>query len=415
MRQFLRGTEGAIAIVTAMLLPVLIGFAAWAIDASLLLYQQERLQVAVDIGARAGAEVLRRNGTDAAARDFAQRMTEINSGARVGTVPDVTVVIPQSDRVEVTANLGVERFFSAIFGQGDFTIMATSVAVFAPGAPGEPCLYIDDPRAQRAMRLDRDSILSLTGCDVVVASDHGRALVLESGAVLQAACVDVAGGISGISQIVVSQCPTPGTGVVVPPPTLVVAAPPRPSRSCTNQTSGEPGPDGTPDVLTPAGQHPSGLAELRLCRGLKIKRDTVGGPGIYFISGDDLEIDKDATLTLGPGAILVLQDDTEIDMDKTGRLRIAAPQEGIFDGFSIIAGHDRGSPSGHDHTLGVIEIEGAVLLPGEEINIEGRSPVAKCTRFVVGRLELARNARLDSTCAGSGAQAAGSVRLLPSP
>lgn len=415
MRQFLRDTGGVIAILTAMLLPVLIGFAAWAIDASLLLYRQERLQVAVDIGARAGAEVLRRSGTEAEARAFAQRMTEINSGAPTGTVPDVTVVIPEPARVDVTATLGVQRIFSAIFGQGNFTVVATSVAVFAAGAQGVPCLYIDDPDAQRAMRLNRDSTLSLTGCDVVVASDHGRALVLEKDAMLRATCVDVAGGIAGIAQIALSGCPAPNTGVVVPPPMLVLSNPPRPSGACTNKNSGERGAKAGPDVLTPVGRHPSGLAELRLCSGLSIERDTVGGPGVYFISGDDLEIKEGVTLTLGPGAIVVLQDDTEIDMESTARLRITAHQEGTFDGLSIIAGHDRETKQVQKHMLGIIEIEGAIVLPGEDITIDGRSTVAKCTRFVVRRLALDRDARLDIVCDDSGAQGAGSVRLLPSP
>lgn len=415
MRQFMRDTDGVIAILTALLLPVLIGLAAWAIDASLLLYRQERLQVAVDIGARAGAEMLRRNGTEAEASAFAERMTEINSGARAGTVPDVTVVIPEPARVQVTATLGVQRIFSAIFGQGDFTVVASSIAVFAPGTQAEQCLYIDDSRAQRAMRLDRDSALSLTGCDVVVASHHGRALVLESGATLRASCVDVAGGISGIAQIALSGCPAPSTGVELPPPMLIVSNPPRPSGACTNNNSGTRGVKGAPDVLTPVGRHPSGLPELRLCNGLSIERNTVGGPGIYFISGDDLKIKEGVTLTLGPGAIVVLQDDTEIDMESTAQLRITARQERTFDGLAIIAGHDRETNHTREHVLGIIEIEGALVLPGEDITIDGRSTVAKCTRFVVRRLELDRDARLDGKCDGSSFQAAGSVRLLPNP
>lgn len=415
MRKLLKGTDGAIAILTAMLLPVLIGFAAWAIDASLLLYRQERLQVAVDIGARAGAEVLRRGGTEVEASAFAKKMTEINAGAAPGTAPNLTVVIPTPDRVEVTATLQVERIFSSIFGRGAFEIAANSVAIYVLGATGETCFYIQDLDAQRAMRLNQNSALSLTGCNVVVASDHVRALVLEKDAKLRASCVDVTGGIAGSAQIILSQCLAPSTGAVVPPSTLVVPAPPRPSGPCTNQNTGQRGTNGAPDSLTPVRNHPSGLKELRLCNGLRIERDTVGSPGIYFISGDDLEIKDDATLTLGPGAVIVLQGDTEIAMERTSRLRITAPEQGTFDGLSLIVGHDRESPKNREHLFGVIEIAGAVVLPNEYVKIDSTSTVANCTRFVVGRLELSRSARFDSTCNGSGGQAPGSVRLLPNP
>ncbi len=430
MPGFMRNTGGAVAVLTALLLPVLIGIAAWAIDASLLLYRQERLQVAADIAARAGAELLRRGGSEAQAIAFARRIAEDNAGARAGTAPEVTVTIPQPTRVEVEASLAVERLFSRIFGQGDSRVWAGAVAVFDPGATAETCLHLDDPRAQRALRLRNDSRLTLEGCAAAVASSHGRAVVLMRDARLQATCLNVAGGISGSAQITLTECPEPRTGVSVPAPPGSVA-PPRPTGPCDDSRGDEKGKDKkddkgkkdkgdddrdiTPDRLQPVGRNPSGLAQIRFCDGLKIERDTVGGAGLYFISGGDLEIENGATLDLGPGAVIVLMDDAEIDMDEGATLRMVAPDSGPLDGIAVIAGHDRETRETQKHDLGVLEIEGALLLPGEEITVTGQGADPHCTRIEAGRLEMDRDARLAIRCDGGAGAPAGQIRLLPDP
>lgn len=419
-------TSGAVAVLTALLLPVLIGIAAWAIDASLLLYRQERLQIAADIAAHAGAELLRKGGTEAQAIAFARRMAEENAGARAGTLPEVTVTVPEPARLEVDASLAVERLLSRLFGQGDSRVWARAVAVFDASAPAGTCLHLDDPRAQRALRLRNDSSLTLDGCGVAVASDHGRAVVLMRDARLQASCLDVTGGISGSAQITLTQCTEPRTGVSVPPP--VVTAPPRPTGPCEDSRDDDKerkdkkdkkgkgdddGGEAPEDRLQPVAHHPSGLAQIRFCGGLEIDRDTTGGAGLYFISGGDLEIEKGATLDLGPGAVIVLMDDAEITMDDDARLRIVAPDSGPLDGVAVIAGHDRETHKTLKHDLGVPEIAGELLLPGEEIAIAGQGGDPHCTRIVAGRLEMGRDARLNIRCKNGAGTTAGQVRLLP--
>lgn len=431
--RFGRDTGGAIAVMTALLMPVLIGIAAYAIDASLLLYRQERVQIAADIGARAGGELLARGDSAAHAIAMAEALTAANVGANAGAVPEIAVNLPDPDRIAVDASLPVARIFSQLFGDGGLTVVAGAVAEFTPEDASDACVYLDDPDANRALRLRRDSRLALQGCTVAVASTHGRSVRLGRNAVLEADCLDTAGGISGRAGITLSDCAAPRTGVAVPVPDIFAGLPaaPGPDGPCTSlddddggkgkgkgkkhDDDDDGGADDAPARITPAGKHPSGMAELRLCDGLEIDRDTTGGPGLYFIA-DDLEITDGATLTLGPGAVLVLLDEAEIDIDSDARLAILPPDTGAFAGIAMMGGDGRDADDGLDLDIDRLDLPGMVIFPGVAVEIAGRNADAGCLRIHAGRLELDRRAVLAGTCDdGRGAGSGGTVRLLPNP
>ncbi len=412
MRVFMRDTGGAIAVMTALVMPVLIGIAAYAIDASLLLYRQERLQIAVDIGAHAGAELLRDGRADEDVIAFAQALALVNVAAPAGSVPEITVTIPEPARVEVTAVLDVDRIFSQVLGTGALRIFATSVAVLAPATDPEVCLHLDDPRANRALRLRPDSSLTMDGCTVGVASAHGRAVTLDRGAALRASCLDVAGGISDPSGITLSTCAAPRTGVAVPlPPDFAPLrdAPPGPSGACTThkKTTSATG------EITPAVSHPSGMREIWFCEGFEVKHDTVGGPGLYFFD-DDLDIADGVTLDLGPGAVIVLQDDAGIVIGKNALLRVNPPASGVFEGVAIVAGRDRDKDANLDLDIGRMDVPGLLAFPGEKITLDGQNTEAGCLRILAGELELADKTQIVAACATRGGGGGGrGVTLSP--
>lgn len=435
--------RGAIAVLTAMLLPVLIGIAAWAIDASLLLYRQERLQLAADIGALGGGELLLSGGTEAQAIAFAQRLAAANVGG--GSAATMTATFPEPDRLELNASQPVPRFFSQIFGAGDFTIRAATVAEIMHGTSNAPdaCLYLDDDgTTNRALHLNRSSTVVLEGCAAVVASTHpARAVALERGARLQAGCLDVAGGISDPDQVRTTLCPAPRTGEdpIPLPPTFADIKPPRPGgreydeedEGCADEDEDgkskgkgkhkddededrDEDEDSGPARLTPGAPFQDGMAQLRFPDGLKVCGEWVGGPGIYFFE-KNLKIENGATLTLDPGAIIVLLEDAVIDMDDDATLEITAPEDGKWTGIAIIAGPDRDDPDDREHKLTGLKIDGALVLPGEEIEFEGTSSGAPCMPILAGTLELKDDARLEMSCSGDGDGTGGKVRLLPNP
>jgi hypothetical protein len=424
--RFGRDTRGAIAVMTALLLPVLIGIAAYAVDASLLLYRQERLQIATDIGARAGAEMLARGESDTRAIVFAQTMVAANIGTNGGAAPTIDVTMPETGRLSVEASLPVARIFSQLFGDGAVIVRAGSVAMYEMGAEPTFCIYLDDPDAKQSLRLRNRSFLSLAGCGIAVASDdRNNAVQLSGGAGLKADCVDVAGGISGADDIETTRCDAPRAGVVVPVPADFASLPDAPRREvgCSDWESddddkkgkGKGTEDGgSPETasLTPGPPLLFGLPQICLSE-MTVDIDTVGGPGIYFIE-DELKIEDGATLTLGPGAVIVLLRDAEINMDDDATLAMAAPDTGPLTGVAIMQGRDRIAPTEREHEIGRIAIEGRIALSKEAIEITGQSTATRCTRILSGTLEFANRAELEISCPETSATGRGTVSLAPS-
>ncbi|MGS4946035.1 pilus assembly protein TadG-related protein [Meridianimarinicoccus sp. RP-17] len=401
-------TGGAIAVMTALLLPVLLGIAAYAVDASLLFYRQERLQIAADIGARAGAEMLVRGESGTRATAFAETIVAANMDA--GATPAVAVTLPEPGRLSVEASLPVPRIFSQIFGSGDVIVRAGSVAVYEMAAEPDACIYLREG-TKKALSLDRDSSLAMTGCGIAVASSHPNAVDFKRGATLLAGCLNVAGGISNPDAVTLDACAAPRLDepVGIPDAFADLPAPPHKEGACT-----EYGKDGPPEEIFPGGRHSSGKAAIWLCDGLEITRDTIGRPGLYFI-WDELKIDDDATLDLGPSAVIVLMEDATIEIDEGSRLRVAAPLAGPFEGIAIMGGEGWRVKKALDLDIGRLEATGMLIFPDADVAIIGSDLDAGCLRIYARTLTLENGAALEGGCAGGGGTEGGTVSLAPAP
>lgn len=405
-------TGGAIAILTALVLPVLIGIAAYAIDASLLLYRQERLQLATDIGAMGGARLLADGDTEDRVTAMAAALVIANVGENAGAVPTVEVTLPEPGRLVVAARLPVQRYFSQLFGRGALDVQANSV-VLIDAQPSAACIHLDGS-GNKALTLDRASSLTLTNCAIDIAASRPISADVKRRARLTTECLTMAGRINGASRVQ-SDCPGLRENATVPGPEPIPLAP-TPEVGCADWASGKSGGKGggpAPARLTPGAPIQFGLPQICLSK-MKVERDTVGDPGIYFID-DELEIQDGATLTLGPGAVIVLLDKAEIDMDDAARLVVTAPDSGPLEGMAILPGRGRGDPSRRAHDLGRIEITGRIALPGEAIAIAGQGTAVRCTRLRAGSLALGRAAAVAIACAAPVGGAGATVRLAPDP
>lgn len=392
MRAFARDTGGAIAVMTALVLPVLIGVAAYAIDASLLLYRQERLQVAADIGARAGADLLRRGESEADAAAIAEALVAANAGVATGPSLAVTATFPEpGGRVRVDAELKVERIFSQIFGSQPIVVHAAGTAAVVPQDDPVTCVYLDGDDADAGLALGNGSRMTVAGCEVVARNN----VRLADGARLAADCVTAGGRFEGpLPDVTCTDGPFENASPLPPPP----ASPDAPQPTSTDCADV---PRKTAVQLRPMAIG-IGPAQLYFCDGLTIARDTTvrGDAGIYFVSGGDLVIEDRATLELGRGAVIVLLDAATVTMAGGSRLTLAAPETGPFTGVAILAGDrvERAKQAPLSHALSALDVDGLISLPGETIVI-GASNAERCIRIVAGTLDLSRGGiRFDSSC-----------------
>ncbi len=124
----LTGERGAVAVMVALLLVPLLGFAAIAVDIGALYAERARLQTAADAAALAVARDCAR-GDCGDAQATATELVEANVGAADADEPVLT-----SSTVTVTGNNATEHWFAPVIGHDASQVSAT--ATVAWGAPG---------------------------------------------------------------------------------------------------------------------------------------------------------------------------------------------------------------------------------------------------------------------------------------
>ena len=149
-----RSQEGGyVAVMTALLLIVLMGLAAFAVDVGRWYVVGQQEQRAADAAALAGVTTLPADPTALpnGAYATAQNFSKVN-GFQNGTVTGTTVT-PLLDgrptRLRVTVSRDVENIFGPLLGIPTTTVTRTAVADFGGPVPmGSPCNeFGDDPEA----------------------------------------------------------------------------------------------------------------------------------------------------------------------------------------------------------------------------------------------------------------------------
>jgi Flp pilus assembly protein TadG len=121
--------QGVSLLYFALLLPMLVGMAALALDGSNLYAQQWRMQLAADSAALAGARQLALGG------ETAQVAAEVQSLAQANAAASATwSYLPVGSGVMVTTTQTPPAYFGAIFGHNTYTVQATAAARTAPAS-----------------------------------------------------------------------------------------------------------------------------------------------------------------------------------------------------------------------------------------------------------------------------------------
>lgn len=145
-----RDERGQVVVLVAILIVVLLGFAALAVDVGYMYTTRHELQRSADSGALAGASSFvtgtwSSDDTDPVmiesrdrARDLASRDPVVTS--RLDASGEIDVSFPSQDRCRVDTHRNVPLFFARIFGRTDTTIRAYAVAEAAVADLRVKCL-----------------------------------------------------------------------------------------------------------------------------------------------------------------------------------------------------------------------------------------------------------------------------------
>ena len=320
--------SGVIAIVFALLLPVLIGMLGVIIDLGYAYQYKRIMQTAADGAAMGGAFYIFRGDDNDEIETVALYDAGLNGfdGSNGETItvndpPEGGFYAGQDGYVEVIISQQLPTYFMPVLGISDMTISARAVAGVTGGVG---CVWVLNGTANDALLVSSGSSLTAKKCYVRVASCDGNALEVESGSSISADDIDVCGGYncSGDSTCV----PTPDTGECDGAPCergldpLADLEQPVPPAGCdqTDFLLSSQGSEGDRYPIWPG----------TYCNGISIESGSHVNfnPGVYYLKGGGLNILSDSSAE-GEG-----YDYRPFLIDSNSVIQFAAPNsDGIFD------------------------------------------------------------------------------------
>lgn len=386
LRALGRERSGALAIYTALLAPLLLGFAGLGIDIGLWYANLRAAQSAADSSARAGAFVAFDSAGDVAEISAAVTAEALANGFGIGG-DSVTFHYPpqsgqsagQTDAVEVVVRRRLDGLFSSLLFDGPAVIAARAVAKVQNS---EACLWALNPAESAAVKVSGNVEVAL-GCGVFVNSSAAVALQQNGSGCLQASQIKVVGGFT-------VSCATPGPVSGVPAVTDPLALLAPPSHGTCDK-------DG---VQINDGDHV--LDPGVYCGDIRINTNgTVQfGAGQYVLRNAGLTINGQATVT-GEEVSFYLTADTEataeISIAGGAEVSLSAPTSGDMTG--ILFYQDRlAEPGGtHSFTGGAeARLTGTLYFPNQAVKFAGGSETSgSATIIVADTLAFTGNSVID--------------------
>jgi Flp pilus assembly protein TadG len=305
--------RGAVLVITALLLPVLLGVTGLVIDVGLMLVLSRRTQNAADAAAMAAAVDLLQGRSATVARATAQAYVQTHNGLSTATV---TTNIPPSRGpyagnsrfVEVIVQSPLQTVLIQVLGvnRGQ-TVRRLAVAGMRPigATPGVIAL---NPNARPGISLGGGSSLRVNGTIIVNSEgggldewgspigngNSGVAMSASNNATIQANDIQVVGGVNTPSNFLNYDPSNPNSplhtrAMPVPDPFLYLP-PPMVSNGANPTVYPAVSVSGSDSVTLGPGVYPS----------IKISSGTVVfQPGIYIIRGGDLQVTEEKVTANG--------------------------------------------------------------------------------------------------------------------
>lgn len=380
LRRWRSDRSGTIAMKLALVLPVLMGGVAMAVDYGWLTVRQSQLQVASDAGALAGAKELslsdaKRENVAAIVNSVVQAyVTNVGSANGGNGIKVAAEVIADPLQVKVTVTAPVKTYFINLPNLPK-TIGVTSIARVI-GKPNV-CVLALDPSAAGAISLERNSTVTGNGCSVYSNSAHNWSIRSKDSAVLKANFICARGGKDGwkgnFDPEPVTDCPSFEDPL---------ADRPEPGVGACSQSD-----------LVVTGRSMT-LGPGTYCGGLTLTKgaDVTLLEGIYVMKDGPLTVDGNSRLAgrgvgfylSGHQAVLHLAADSVISLE--------APTSGGMAGLLMF--ESRTQPTNGKHTIlsnSAAKVIGTIYLSRGKLSVGGSSKVghdSAYTAIVARMLEL---------------------------
>ncbi|MEN9718583.1 MAG: hypothetical protein RIQ99_1461 [Pseudomonadota bacterium] len=380
--------RGSVAVQVALVLTVLVGFAALGLEITTLLLQQRKQQAAADAAAIAAGvtgrtttqltnEALAMTGNYGFVNGSNSVVVTVNKPATGGTY--------DANSVEVIVQKAYPARLLKLFKYSSFTIKARAVS--APGRRSSGCLLALDPSASGAAIIRNSSSISNTACELAVNSTSASALVLENNAhILGPVYLMGRYTLGNGASITGTPLTTDGLTAVIDP-YAEVTLPTAPA--CTGQAASF---NGT-KTINP-GHFCSGLS---IANNAKITLTT----GIYFIDGA-FSLGQNSTITGTSGVTILFNSAPTITVSSGVSLSLTAPLTGSTAGMAMTSQRTVTGTFAINNNATML-IEGAMYFPAMTANISGNAQTtgANCTQLIAKKLDLGSNLAFKADCSAT--------------
>src|SRR5262245_23410825 len=237
MRRFIRSRDGNIAIISAITLPVLVGFCGLATEVGYWYYRHRDIQGAADVAAYDATIVLRRGGSEdevrtAAKADAVKNGWRAAGGAITVNLPPTSGAHQDNLSVEVLLTENQDRYFTKFFyGATKAPIRVRSVGTYASAGPA--CFLSLHPTLTHAMEFWGNSTAKFTACNVVSNSNDPASFAVGGSAKVEVPCAQAVGGFLVNADMTLTQCKSYTSGAeATPDPYKYLPVPPEASQAC---------------------------------------------------------------------------------------------------------------------------------------------------------------------------------------
>lgn len=417
LRYFLRDENGGIAIMFALMLPVIFGIIGLGVETGLWFKERRELQTIADAAA-VSAAIENSMGENSTVITAVATLEATKNGfdattdtiTYVGTpITATSAYFGDADYIEVIVTRQLDTILSQVFYT--FTPTTTARAVASTSGDTEACVLALSTTASPAIGLSGNGTVDMNGCGLVSNSTASNYSVsVCNNCDLTVDCVSAAGGINdGNSSITTTACDGPvsnASGASDPFSDMDVPTIPA---SCVSGTamSGAKMTISTDTVLT----------EGRYCQGLKITNGNVTlSAGTYIMDSGDFNM-TGGTLT-GSGVTIILTSSTDaagdtgsISVTGNGDVDLSAPTSEDISGtvtgdyIGILVYQDRNANTiaskDNKFTGGTAtELSGAIYTPSNNIDFKGGNDTSApgCLMLVGQEVGFTGTADIENEC-----------------
>jgi Flp pilus assembly protein TadG len=389
------GESGQVIVVAVLSMAILLGFLAFAVDVGILLRQKRVLQTAADSAAIAGAAELS-NGIvaarAAALTDSSQNGVTNGSGGVAISVTNPPSSGPNASSaakalyVEVLISKPQQTFFMNVFNIASLPVKVRAVA---KAVAANSCIWALNTAAGKGVDIGGTTQLSLPNCGIIDNAAGATALNSTGSSRISAKFIDVAGSITGSSNISNTTSVTTGMTPQSDPLAGTIIPPSNPG-GCTgmNVTSSQ--------TIGPTSGGSICYSSLSIQSGATATLN----PGTYYINGN-LSVSGGASLS-GSGVTFYITNGGSVSITGGAAMNLTAPTSGSLSG--ILFYQDSADSSKFKFAGGTAgTINGIFYIPGAQLDLNGGSGQVLNVDLVVGTLNVTGNSSLNSYAPLTGA------------